>query len=264
MFRPLLSSDLLVDADLGVATVGAQRVAARALVDTRDDTPELFLEFTVSGGGADAVNGVHVPATGVPALRRLAQALVDGEPLDPPSPREQRVAPVLQALDTVQTHMGTVAKVAFGVVLASLLLSYLPGRPAWLTLQPLVVVLLPVTLLGFFALFLGNVVGARLLARAFGEAPALGHVRLVHGPVRRPEPLGAWQASKWPTAARAGVLDVQQVACLTATTPPRLVLATTRQTATDRGSEVFALDANQASALLTALDRLAALRDTAA
>ena len=266
MLRAHLEPDLLLDADLGTCHQGGQHVATRALVVARRGQPELFLEFTTTPTGSSTASTAHfhVPTDGHDALRTLAQSVASGAAgLAETSAAERGVAPVLWALRAIQSGMPTFSKVAFAAVVVSLLLAPF-DLPAWMTLRPVLVVALPLTLLGFFVVFLGSVVGARALARLFGEPVAIGHVRLVHGPARSVRPLGTWQPSVWPTPEHNTVSEAILHTCIAAGEPAHLVVACTRRSPTAHGSEVHALAPSQVPPLLTVLDRIPALQPEAA
>ena len=217
------------------------------------------MEFTPPGEGAES-QYFHVPADGIATLRTLADTLTVPSPeFAPLSTAERLVAPMLWMLDAVQGVMLPIGKLAFAVVAISLMLAPF-DLPEWLTLRPVLIVLLPLTLLGFFVVFLGSAVGARVLARLFDEPVAIGHVRLIHGPARRVQVFGSWQPSVWPTLEYNTLRKALLHTCLVASQPPRLVVALTKQTPTTEGSEVYALDQEQIPALLSVLDRLETLR----
>ncbi len=266
MLRAHLEPDLLLDADLGTCHQGGQHLASRALVVARGGQPELFLEFTTTPVGSSTASTAyfHVPTDGHEALRTLAQSVASGAVGHAEtSTTERRVAPVLWALRAIQSGMPTFSKIAFSAVVVSLLLAPFE-LPSWMTLQPVLVVALPLTLLGFFVVFLGSVVGARTLARLFGEPVAIGHVRLVHGPARNVLPLGTWQPAAWPTPEHNTVREATLHTCIAAGDTAWLVVACTRRSPTAHGSEVHALAPSQVPALLTVLDRIPALQPAAA
>ena len=266
MLRAHLEPNLLLDADLGTFPQGSQHVATRALVVARLGNPELFLEFTSTPSGSNTASTAyfHLPADGHDTVRSLARTLqTGGSGLAPTRPIERGVAPFLWILQTIQAGMPTFSKVAFAAVVISLLLAPF-DLPAWMSLRPVLLVALPLTILGFFVVFLGSVVGARLLARLFEEPVAIGHVRLVHGPARNVQRLGTWQPAAWPTPEHNTVLAASLHACIAVSAPPRLVVACTRRSPTAHGSEVFALHPTQVPALLTVLDRMNGLRPEAA